>query len=250
MAELSLPFSIESSKVVILTGAGISAESGIKTFRDNDGLWENHKVEDVATPNAWNQNPELVWKFYQQRRKQLLEVHPNPAHNALVNLSSVSKEFVLITQNVDDLHERSGSKNVIHMHGELRRLKCEKTRISQDRMSKKDLQSEFIYCNCCSIPKKMRPDIVWFGEEPYQLNKIFENIEDCDLFVVIGSSGHVYPAAGLVNLASKFGAYTINFNLEPPINSHAFDEIIIGPAGITLDKWVNTIIKNYENSEL
>jgi len=241
-----VPYSIGSSKVVILTGAGISAESGIKTFRDNDGLWENHKVEDVATPYAWQQNPELVWKFYQERRIQLSEVTPNPAHYALVDLSSICKEFTLITQNVDDLHERSGIKNVIHMHGELRRLKCEQTRISELRMANKDLESKYIYCNCCSNPIKMRPDIVWFGEEPYHLNKIYHKIQDCDLFVVVGSSGNVYPAAGLVNLASNFGAHTILFNLEEPINSNEFEEIIVGPAGTTLSKWVNKI-NNYEN---
>ena len=154
------------SSVVILTGAGISAESGVSTFRDNDGLWENHRIEDVATPTAWENNPDLVWKFYQTRRRQLLQVEPNPAHFSLAKLEQGVEEFTLITQNVDDLHERGGSSNVIHMHGRLRTLRCEVSKKYEERMEEEDLQNHFLFCTCCAEPNRVRPDIVWFGEMP------------------------------------------------------------------------------------
>ena len=229
-------------KVVVLTGAGISAESGVKTFRDNDGLWENHRVEDVATPQAWVADPKLVWRFYQARRNQLREVEPNPAHNALAVLQSKLDEFTLITQNVDDLHERGGSQSVIHMHGELRTLRCENSGISEERFDSGDLGENYAMCNCCSEASRMRPDIVWFGEVPMFMEEIYNAVENSDIFIVIGSSGHVYPAAGLVQIARSSGAHTILVNYEVPVNGHEFDEMYIGKAGEILpdlvEKWL------------
>ena len=222
---------LNDKKVVVLTGAGISAESGVRTFRDNDGLWENHRVEDVATPEAWVSDQSLVWSFYQARRNQLLEVVPNPAHFALAQLESKTESFTLITQNVDDLHERGGSESVIHMHGRLQTLRCEATGLSEVRMGEHDLGGDFVLCNCCAVSSRMRPDIVWFGEVPMEMDVIYREVENCDVFIVIGSSGHVYPAAGLVNLANSNDAHTILVNLELPINGGDFDEAHIGKAG-------------------
>ncbi len=222
---------MRNSRIVVLTGAGISAESGVRTFRDNDGLWENHRIEDVATPEAWSRDPSLVWKFYQARRKQLLLVEPNPAHKALARLESDVESFTLITQNVDDLHERGGSTSPIHMHGSLRTLRCEETSKAEVRMANSDLGEDFVYCNCCVEASRMRPDIVWFGEVPMRMEEIYKSVEECDIFIVIGSSGHVYPAAGLVNFANSYGARSILVNYEVPINGHDFDEVHIGRAG-------------------
>ena len=234
---------MRSASVVVLTGAGISAESGVSTFRDNDGLWENHRIEDVATPMAWINDPDLVWNFYQTRRRQLLEVKPNPAHLALTKLEEGVKQFTLITQNVDDLHERGGSSNVIHMHGRLRTLRCEVSHKHEERMDEKDLMDDFLFCTCCVEPNLVRPDIVWFGETPMHLGEIYEVVENCDFFVVIGSSGHVYPAAGLVNVARSCGAKTILINYDSPANAFAFDEIFLGKAGEILpdlvEEWLS-----------
>jgi len=225
---------MRNSRIVVLTGAGISAESGVRTFRDNDGLWENHRIEDVATPEAWSRDPSLVWKFYQARRNQLLLVEPNPAHKALARLESDVESFTLITQNVDDLHERGGSTSPIHMHGSLRTLRCEETSKAEVRMANSDLGEDFVYCNCCVEASRMRPDIVWFGEIPMRMEEINRSVEECDIFIVIGSSGHVYPAAGLVNFANSSGARSILVNYEVPINGHDFDEVHIGRAGEVL----------------
>lgn len=234
--------SMRNKRIVVLTGAGISAESGIRTFRDNDGLWENHRVEDVATPWAWTQDPQLVWRFYQARRRQLNEVQPNPAHEALAALAESVDSFTLITQNVDDLHERGGSPDVIHMHGQLRTLRCETSQQSEVRMEETDMSDTFATCRCCSEPSRMRPDIVWFGEMPMFMHEIYEAVDACDVFIVVGSSGHVYPAAGLVNEAKAGGAHTILVNAEPPQNADAFDETHIGKAGELLpalvDDWL------------
>ena len=226
-------------RVVVLTGAGISAESGIRTFRDNDGLWENFHIEDVATPQAWAADPTLVWTFYQGRRRQLNEVEPNPAHKALAELQQGVDSFLLITQNVDDLHERGGSNDVLHMHGELRTLRCEVSGRSEERMDADDLTDEFASCTCCSEPQRMRPDIVWFGEMPMGMQTIYEAVEACEVFIVIGSSGHVYPAADLVNIANDVGARTVLVNAEAPANAHAFDEMHLGKAGELLPSLVS-----------
>ena len=232
---------LSDKEVVVLTGAGISAESGVRTFRDNGGLWENHRVEDVATPEAWVSDQSLVWRFYQARRNQLLEVLPNPAHFALAQLESKTESFTLITQNVDDLHERGGSESVIHMHGRLQALRCETTGLSEVRMGEHDLGGDFVLCNCCAVSSRMRPDIVWFGEIPMEMDVIYREVEKCDVFIVIGSSGHVYPAAGLVNLANSNDAHTILVNLELPINGGDFDEVHIGKAGEILPD----LVKNW-----
>jgi NAD-dependent deacetylase len=231
---------MRGKRIVILTGAGISAESGVKTFRDNDGLWENHRIEDVATPQAWLHDPELVWKFYQARRRQMNEVEPNPAHEALAKLESELDEFTLITQNVDDLHERGGSKSVIHMHGRLQTLRCETSGQIEHRMDGSDLEDEYAFCNCCAEPSRMRPDIVWFGEMPMHMEEIYTAVESCDVFIVVGSSGHVYPAAGMVHIARSVGAHAILVNYEMPVNGDDFDEVHLGKAGELLPDLVET----------
>ncbi|WP_438995303.1 NAD-dependent deacylase [Poseidonia sp.] len=231
-------------RIVVLTGAGISAESGVRTFRDNGGLWEEHRVEDVATPDAWAFDPEMVWRFYQARRRQLLEVQPNGAHLALALLQKNMKQFTLITQNVDDLHERGGSSDVIHMHGELRTLRCEASQRSEVRMQASDLTDDVSLCSCCANPVRMRPDIVWFGEIPMHMEAILNAVETCEVFIVVGSSGHVYPAAGLVDQANNAGARTILVNLEAPVNASAFDEILLGPAGELLPQLVDRLISD------
>ena len=231
-------------RIVVLTGAGISAESGVRTFRDNGGLWEEHRVEDVATPDAWAFDPEMVWRFYQARRRQLLEVQPNGAHLALVLLQKNMKQFTLITQNVDDLHERGGSSDVIHMHGELRTLRCEASQRSEVRMQASDLTDDVSLCSCCANPVRMRPDIVWFGEIPMHMEAILNAVETCEVFIVVGSSGHVYPAAGLVDQANNAGARTVLVNLEAPINASAFDEILLGPAGELLPQLVDRLLND------
>ena len=222
---------MQGKRVVVLTGAGISAESGIRTFRDNDGLWEEHRIEDVATPLGWRTNPALVWGFYQARRRQLHEVEPNPAHAALASLEEGLEHMLLITQNVDDLHERGGSKDVVHMHGQLVTLRCETSGRSEHRMDAADLTDEFLTCSCCAEPQRLRPDIVWFGEQPMFMQKIYAAVDACDVFIVIGSSGHVYPAADLVHIAHAKGARTVLVNAEAPMNIGAFDEVHLGKAG-------------------
>ena len=229
-------------RVVVLTGAGISAESGVRTFRDGDGLWEEHRLEDVATPQAWTNNPVLVWRFYQARRRQLLEVAPNAAHKALATFAAKREHFTLITQNVDDLHERAGNTNTIHMHGRLKTLRCEQSGRSEVRMAESDLADDFLVCQCCATPQRLRPDIVWFGEMPIQMEEIYSAVEQSDLFIVVGSSGHVYPAAGLVNIAHQAGARTVLVNLEAPLNADAFDEVNLGKAGELLPMLLEALI--------
>tara|TARA_B100001287_G_scaffold58894_1_gene47118 strand:- start:161 stop:877 length:717 start_codon:yes stop_codon:yes gene_type:complete len=231
------------TKVVILTGAGISAESGIKTFRASDGLWENHAIEDVATPYAWERNPELVWNFYQGRRRQLQDVEPNPAHQALVTLEEyLGDNLLLVTQNVDDLHSRAGSKNLIHMHGELRILRCEECHEIFDMMEPSHLTSQYITCPSCSN-QRLRPHIVWFHEMPFQLPEIYAAVEECDVFMTIGTSGHVYPAAGLIDVAKQAGALCVGVNLDEPMNYELHDEFHQGRAGELLpnlvDEWLS-----------
>ncbi len=231
-----------NSRVVVLTGAGISAESGIRTFRANDGVWENHRIEDVATPFAWERDPKLVWEFYQGRRRQLLDVVPNSAHDALVLLENYLDEFLLITQNVDDLHSRAGSKKLIHIHGELRKLRCETCGQVIEAMNDEHLQNQYVECTQCT-DKKLRPHIVWFHEMPFQMDEIYDAVGKCDVFIAIGTSGHVYPAAGLLSVAKDVGAYCIGINLDPPENVSLFDEFHQGLAGelvpTLISKWLN-----------
>lgn len=200
--------------IVVLTGAGISAESGIKTFRAADGLWENHPVEEVATPEGFEANPQLVYEFYNQRRRQLLsgEVKPNAAHSYLAKFEhEFPGEFLLVTQNVDNLHERAGSKNLLHMHGELLKMRC------LNSLLVFEIAEDFGYdteCRCCRSPGNLRPHIVWFGEMPFHMNKINQALESCDLFVSIGTSGNVYPASGFYQTAKLSRAHTVELNLE------------------------------------
>jgi len=227
--------------IVILTGAGISAESGLPTFRGADGLWEGHRVEDVATPEAFERDPETVQRFYNLRRARLTDgtVHPNPAHLALAKLGKeFAGEVLLITQNIDDLHERAGSEKLLHIHGELLKSRCTicatVVRI-QGNLSTSDHCPE-----CCSIGT-LRPDIVWFGEIPYHLDEIATALGRADLFVSIGTSGNVYPAAGFVALANRAGAHTLELNLEAGSTSSAFKESRLGRASEIVPAWVDEI---------
>lgn len=222
--------------IVILTGAGVSAESGVPTFRDSDGLWEGHSIHDVATPEAFRRNPALVHRFYNLRRAALPKCEPNPAHHAIARLQQAfPNQVCLITQNVDDLHERGGSTNVLHMHGELRKIFC--TRCNH-RMEWEDSLSTDHSCPACKRVGSLRPDIVWFGEVPYLMNEIEEAIANTKVFVAIGTSGLVYPAAGLVDIAKSVGAHTIEFNLNETESSDRFHEVRSGLASVTVPKWV------------
>ncbi|MGC3988521.1 MAG: NAD-dependent protein deacylase [Chthoniobacteraceae bacterium] len=214
--------------LVILTGAGISAESGVPTFRGSDGLWEGHRIEDVASPEGFARNPALVQQFYNLRRAHLSKVEPNAAHLALAELERQwPGKFLLVTQNVDDLHERAGSQRLIHLHGELKKARCLACRQVLDWSL--DLASESI-CLACNTVGRLRPHIVWFGEMPLEMDVIFAALEHADLFIAIGTSGQVYPAAGFVEVAAQAGARTIEANLEAASNSPLFEEQRIGPA--------------------
>jgi len=229
-------------KVLILTGAGISAESGIKTFRDSNGLWENHSIEEVATPEGFANNPDLVYRFYTQRRAQLLngEVSANQAHFALAKLEQyLGDELIVVTQNVDNLHGQGGSKNVLHMHGELLSAKC---CLSGEKVAGMRQLNANSRCACCQPSSPMRPDIVWFGEIPYHMAVIEDHLYNCDIFVSIGTSGNVYPAAGFVAAASQFGAYTIELNLEPSEGASMFDEQHSGAASVLVPRFVERLL--------
>ena len=222
-------------RVVVLTGAGVSAESGLKTFRDEGGLWEGHDVKEVATPEAFARDPDLVHRFYDARRRQLREVEPNAAHRALARLEHESgHDVLLVTQNVDDLHERAGSRDVLHMHGELLKARClacgARVEWREDLLPRPP-------CPRCGTPA-LRPDVVWFGEVPYHLDAIYDALWDCDVFAAIGTSGVVYPAAGFVRTARSAGACTIEMNLGASEAASAFDEVREGPATVTVPAWV------------
>jgi len=230
----------EWPNIVVLTGAGVSAESGLATFRGPDGLWEGHRVEDVATPQAFARDPALVHAFYDARREKLATVEPNAAHRALTRLDKEwPGEFLLVTQNVDDLHERAGSRRLIHMHGELTKGWC---LACGDRFAWTGSMGEGAECPSCTTAGRVRPDIVWFGEMPYAMERIDEAIERCDLFVSIGTSGAVHPAAGYVQTARHCGARTLEMNLEPSLGSFLFDESRTGPAGKLVPQWVDEIL--------
>jgi NAD-dependent deacetylase len=226
--------------IVILTGAGISAESGLSTFRAADGLWEGHRVEDVATPEAFARDPELVHEFYNARRARLDEVEPNAAHLALAQLDAEwPGELLLVTQNVDDLHERAGSKRLIHMHGENKQGWC---LACGERFPWDGTMGTGAECPRCREVGKVRPNIVWFGEMPYEMERIEEALRSCDLFVSIGTSGAVYPAAGFVQTARYCGAKTLEMNLEPSLGSIFFNESRTGPASELVPRWVDEVL--------
>ncbi|MGH6696421.1 NAD-dependent deacylase [Sphingopyxis sp.] len=224
--------------IVILTGAGISRESGLDTFRDADGVWARVRLEDVATPEGFARDPKQVHDFYNARRASLLDpaIQPNAAHVALARLE---REWpwpvVLVTQNIDDLHERAGSTHVVHMHGELRKVRCAQCAAVYDRMGDLEIQSA---CDACGGVGRMRPDVVWFGEMPLEMARIEHAIERSALFISIGTSGNVYPAARFVRLANQFGAKTVELNLEPSEGAAFFDDTKIGPATMLVPDYV------------
>lgn len=230
----------ERGRIVILTGAGISAESGVPTFRGPDGLWEGHRVEDVATPQAFRRDPVLVQRFYDLRREALGRVEPNAAHKALARLDAEwGGELLLVTQNVDDLHERAGSKRLLHMHGELKSALCP----ACDRRFRWEAPlSGNTCCPACRAPDSLRPDIVWFGEMPYHMDAIDRALMGADLFVSIGTSGNVYPAAGFVDLARHAGARCLELNLDPSMTSDRFDESRLGKAGRLVPELVESLL--------
>jgi NAD-dependent deacetylase len=229
----------EIDSIVILTGAGISAESGLATFRGPDGLWEGHRVEDVCTPEALARDPDLVHRFYDARRAKLAEVAPNPAHQALAALDAAwPGELLIVTQNVDDLHERAGAKRLIHMHGELRSALCA---ACGKAAPWSDPLPPGTACDGCGRPS-LRPDIVFFGEMPYAMEAIDAAVRDADLFVSIGTSGAVYPAAGFVQTARYAGARTIELNLDPSAGSVYFHETRLGPASELVPQLVRQLL--------
>lgn len=227
--------------IVVLTGAGISAESGIETFRAAEGLWANHRVDDVATPEGFARNPQLVYEFYNQRRRQLLtpEISPNAAHSALTKFEhEFDGEFLLVTQNVDNLHERAGSHNLIHMHGELLKMRCLNSKLVFDVSEDFDYDT---HCRCCRSAGNLRPHVVWFGEMPLQMNRINSALENCDMFVAIGTSGNVYPASGFYQTAKIRKASTVELNLERTGSS--FDRHVRGPATECVPQFFESLLR-------
>lgn len=229
------------STIVILTGAGISAESGIETFRAETGLWAQHRVEDVATPEGFAKDPKLVVDFYNGRRIQVAGAEPNAAHKALARLEAEhTGEVLVVTQNVDDLHERGGTRNLIHMHGALNSALCagcdHRWPIAGDMQVGQQ-------CPACGAPTA-RPDVVWFGEMPYEMDRIFDVLGRADFFAAIGTSGNVYPAAGFVAEATRAGADTVEINMAPTIVGSEFTSSIMGPATQTVPAWVDKILKS------
>jgi NAD-dependent protein deacetylase/lipoamidase len=228
--------------IVVLTGAGISRESGLDTFRDPDGIWAKVNVEDVATPMAFARNPGLVHEFYNSRRRQLLSgsVHPNRAHLALAELQRFwNGKVLLVTQNIDDLHERAGSVGVLHIHGELLKARCS----SCQRLTEciEDLSAE-TKCSGCGRSATMRPHVVWFGEMPMHMDFVQRALEQADLFISIGTSGTVYPAAAFVETARSCGAHTVELNLESSANASLFDEALYGPATKVVTEYVKQLL--------
>jgi len=231
---------MQPSSIVILTGAGISVESAIASFRDSDGIWARLDWRDYATPDAFAAHPARVYGFYNKRRRQLHDVGPNAAHYALARLErECAGSVTLITQNVDDLHESAGSQNLIHMHGELRSALCRSCHSRNPWLGDMSIDSR---CPSCEAAGRLRPDIVWFGEMPYHMDRIYQALASADLFIAIGTSGAVYPAADFVEEARLNGAHTVMLNLEAPENSHAFDEIIHGNATEIVPAYVDKLI--------
>ena len=233
--------------IVILTGAGISAESGIPTFRASDGLWENHRVDDVATPAGFKKDPALVHRFYSERRAAVQNVQPNPAHEALARLEQGWRDggFLLVTQNIDDLHERGGSKNVAHIHGEINKIKCVSCTHEETTTEATTVDT---VCRMCTLP--MRPDVVWFGEMPYYLDMIEPVLDRTDVFISIGTSGQVMPAslfATAVRMANP-RAEIIEVNPNPTGES-TFNRVIAEAASIGVPKLVDELLERYQNQK-
>lgn len=240
---------MHNKTIVILTGAGISAESGIATFRDSNGLWCNHSIEDVATPEGFKRNPKLVHEFYNNRREQLNNVEPNAAHLALAELAcNWQGKLYLITQNVDDLHERAAQNKpvsphykLLHMHGELKKARCD---VSEEVFDWHGPLSTDTACSCCNRKGYMRPHIVWFGEMPFYMGLIDNVLRECDLFMSIGTSGNVYPAAGFVHQVRSLGhAHTVELNMEPSSGGSLFHEKIYGPATKSVPRYVQQVLR-------
>ena len=231
----------EFERIVILTGSGISAESGISTFRDKGGIWSKYRVEDVATADGFARNPSLVLDFYNMRRRIHHDVQPNPAHLALARLErEFNGEVLVVTQNVDQLHELAGSRNLIHMHGEVFRAWC---MACDARCEWRQELNVNTCCPSCGKTGAFRPDVVWFGETPYHLDRIGAALQAADLFISIGTSGTVYPAAGFAGFARRSGVRTVELNLEPSQSASLFDQAIHGPAGVEVPKYVNTLLQ-------
>ncbi|MEM8536701.1 MAG: NAD-dependent deacylase [Pseudomonadota bacterium] len=221
-------------RIVVLTGAGVSAESGLGTFRDQNGLWSQYDLEEVATPQGFAKNPGLVHDFYNARRANCIAARPNAAHHALAELAATGHQLTLITQNVDDLHERSGIRDVIHMHGELMRALCNACGARWDAPAEMSPADPCATCGATAT----RPDVVWFGEVPYHMDRITDVVARADLFVAIGTSAEVYPAAGLVELAPRD---TLEINLAPSARTNAFASRRFGPATEVVPAWVNEL---------
>ncbi len=228
-------------RIVILTGAGLSAESGLATFRDKDGVWAKYDYREVATPEGFARNPALVHEFYNMRRRDLKNVKPNAAHLALAHLEQqYDGKVLIVTQNVDNLHEVAGTTNLIHMHGELSKVYC--THCREVRSWAEDLSTD-ITCPSCSKTGGMRPDIIWFGEIPHRMEEIADALAMADLFLSIGTSGNVYPAAGFVAEARANGAHTVELNLEPSEGATFFHEANHGPATKIVPAFVESLLK-------
>lgn len=230
--------------ILVLTGAGISAESGLATFRSSNGLWNNHKVEDVATIEAFAKNPEYVHDFYNEMKPELLAAKPNAAHLALAELEQKYNGNVsVVTQNVDTLHEKAGSKKVYHIHGQINQAVCLNCGRILETWGDVDTQT---VCSNCGVAGMMKPNIVFFGESLLCMNEVERLLNECDLFISVGTSGVVYPAAGFVKVAKMHGAHTMEFNLENTSNNYLFDEYIYGKSGQTLPVFVKQLLENNE----
>ncbi len=231
------------NNIVILTGSGVSAESGVATFRDQDGIWAKYDYREVATPEGFAANPDLVHSFYNDRRRKLPSVNPNAAHVALAELEAGldarGGRLTLVTQNVDDLHERAGSKNILHMHGELGKATCWHCSHVCDCVADLSVEDN---CAACGRQGGMRPYVVWFGEMPRFMDEAMDAILGADLFVSIGTSGSIYPAAGFAGEARSAGVKAMELNLEPSENAHVFEDSRYGPATKVVPDWVRDML--------
>jgi NAD-dependent deacetylase len=220
-----------TDRVFVLTGAGISAESGLPTFRAEDGLWAGYRVEDVCTPDAWQRDPAGVWAFYSARRESAMKAEPNPAHVSLAELEAkLAERYFLCTQNVDDLHERAGSVRLLHMHGELAKSRCERE-CGRPPVEDRSVYRNLAEIGCCACGGRLRPHIVFFGEIPLEMDRIRRELSKATLMVVVGTSGSVYPAANFVHWARQSGARTVYIGPEDPLNANAFTNVVLGRAG-------------------